>query len=85
MARSVPHCARLLTRFVLQNHGRSVAKTISGKTDRYSKVAVFWSAQGQQLRYAGTGRAKEWKDVIVQGDASALKFVAYYSGAPLYS
>lgn len=63
----------------MQNHARSVAKTISGKPDKFSKVAVFWSAQGQQLRYAGTGRAKEWKDVIIHGDASALKFVAYYS------
>ncbi|KAM0746011.1 FAD/NAD(P)-binding domain-containing protein [Meredithblackwellia eburnea MCA 4105] len=65
---------------VASNHGRSVAKTIAGKSDVYSKVAVFWSAQGQQLRYAGTGRAKEWKDVHIVGDASALKFVAYYYG-----
>ncbi|KAK4704858.1 apoptosis-inducing factor 3, partial [Phenoliferia sp. Uapishka_3] len=64
---------------VASNHARSVAKTISGKEDRFSKVAVFWSAQGQQLRYAGTGRAKEWKDVLVQGDPDALKFIAYYS------
>lgn len=61
-----------------QNHARSVARTISGAPNVFDKVPVFWSAQGQQLRYAGSAGAKYWDDVIIQGDPSALKFVAFY-------
>lgn len=44
----------------------------------YSRPAIFWSAQGQQLRYVGTGAASSWSAVHVDGDADRLKFVAYY-------
>lgn len=64
-----------------QNHARTAAKTIAGKkTKPFNKVAIFWSANGQQLRYAGTGKAKYWKDIIVQGEPDELKFIAYYLG-----
>lgn len=66
---------------VASNHARAVAKTIAGKGDsHFDKVAVFWSAQGQQLRYAAgsSSGAKEWDDVIVQGTPDSLKFVAFY-------
>ena len=33
-------------------------------------------AEGQQLRYCGVGAG--FDDVIIDGDADALKFVAYY-------
>lgn len=65
----------------LQNHARAVARTITLKGAAYEKVAVFWSAQGQQLRYAGTSRSKQWEDVVIQGQPDELKFVAYYTGA----
>ncbi|KDE09563.1 hypothetical protein MVLG_00458 [Microbotryum lychnidis-dioicae p1A1 Lamole] len=65
---------------VASNHARNVAATIAGKSPTpYEKISVFWSAQGQQLRYAGTSRAKTWEDVIVQGSPEDLKFVAYYT------
>lgn len=41
---------------VAANHARTAAKTIAGKDVTFDKVAIFWSAQGQQLRYASTSR-----------------------------
>lgn len=63
---------------VAQNHGRAAAAHIAGlpSTGPFDKTPVFWSAQGQQLRYVG--HAAEYDDVYIQGDADALKFVAYY-------
>lgn len=69
-----------LTTFLAQNHARTAAKTIAGKRDIYKKQALFWSAQGQQLRYVGTARSKKWEDVILQGEPDDLKFIAYYHG-----
>ncbi|GAA93726.1 uncharacterized protein L969DRAFT_43950 [Mixia osmundae IAM 14324] len=60
------------------NHGRAVAETLSGNKQAYSKQAIFWSAQGTQLRYVGTSEASQWQDVLVKGDPGELKFVAYY-------
>jgi hypothetical protein len=40
---------------------------------------VFWSAQGQQLRYAGTEEASSFEDIIVQGEPDELKFLALYT------
>jgi len=62
---------------VASNHGRAVGKTIAGKGEPFGKVPIFWSAQGQQLRYAGNGVGYE--DVIIKGDPGELKFVAYYT------
>ncbi|KAI0316418.1 flavoprotein [Amylostereum chailletii] len=68
---------------VAANHGRAVGKTIAGlsagrKEDMqpFVKVPVFWSAQGQQLRYCGVGAG--YDDIIIQGDPNEMKFVAYY-------
>lgn len=76
--------ARLQTDFFpfsdLQNHGRSIAQHIAtGKRVPFSKVPVFWSAQGQQLRYAGTEEASSFEDIIVQGEPDELKFLALYT------
>ncbi|KIJ52598.1 hypothetical protein M422DRAFT_26172 [Sphaerobolus stellatus SS14] len=62
---------------VASNHGRAVGRTIVGKGEPFGKVPIFWSAQGQQLRYAGNGVGYE--DVIIKGDPAELKFVAYYT------
>ncbi|KAI0806103.1 hypothetical protein BC629DRAFT_1282845 [Irpex lacteus] len=62
---------------VAGNQGRAVGKTIAeGKGQPFVKVPVFWSAQGQQLRYCGVGAGFE--DVIIDGNLDELKFVAYY-------
>ena len=56
---------------VAQNHGRAVASGIAGKPLVFDKTPVFWSAQGQQLRYVGNGTG--FDDVLVKGDPSELK------------
>ncbi|QRW08078.1 apoptosis-inducing factor 1 [Ceratobasidium sp. AG-Ba] len=61
---------------VANNHGRSVGKTIAGSPQPFNKVPVFWSAQGQQLRYCGTG--KDYDETIIKGNPDEMKFVAYY-------
>ena len=68
---------------VAGNHGRAVGKSIAeaasgkgGEGQPFVKVPVFWSAQGQQLRYCGVGAG--FDDVIVDGDLDAMKFVVYY-------
>ncbi|KAI0073872.1 hypothetical protein K474DRAFT_1666080 [Panus rudis PR-1116 ss-1] len=62
---------------VAGNHGRAVGKSIAeGKGQPFVKVPVFWSAQGQQLRYCGVGAG--FDDVIVDGNLDELKFVVYY-------
>ncbi|KJA26356.1 hypothetical protein HYPSUDRAFT_36661 [Hypholoma sublateritium FD-334 SS-4] len=61
---------------VAGNHGRAVGMTISGKDQPFVKVPIFWSAQGQQLRYCGIGH--KYDDVIIKGNVDELKFIAYY-------
>jgi len=62
---------------VASNHGRAVGRTIVGKGEPFGKIPIFWSAQGQQLRYAGNGQGYE--DVIINGSPEEMKFVAYYT------
>ncbi|TBU39755.1 hypothetical protein BD309DRAFT_901165 [Dichomitus squalens] len=63
---------------VAGNHGRAAGKTIAeGKGQPFVKVPVFWSAQGQQLRYCGVGAG--FDDVVIDGNPDELKFVAYYT------
>ncbi|KAJ7284662.1 hypothetical protein C8J57DRAFT_1670192 [Mycena rebaudengoi] len=61
---------------VAGNQGRAVGKTIAGSPQPYVKVPIFWSAQGQNIRYCGIGSAYE--DVFIKGNVDELKFIAYY-------
>ncbi|KIJ14286.1 hypothetical protein PAXINDRAFT_12937 [Paxillus involutus ATCC 200175] len=61
---------------VAGNHGRAVGKTIAGQPQPFFKIPIFWSAQGQQLRYCGLGVG--YDDVILNGDPGEMKFIAYY-------
>jgi len=63
---------------VAGNQGRAVGKSIAegGTGQAFVKIPVFWSAQGQQLRYCGVG--SEFEDVIIDGSVNEMKFVAYY-------
>lgn len=62
---------------VAGNQGRAAGKTIAGKQPQpFVKIPVFWSAQGQQLRYCGVGAG--FDDIIIDGNPDELKFVAYY-------
>jgi len=64
---------------VANNHGRAVGQII-GNPDSlsvtFAKVPIFWSAQGQQLRYCGIGEG--YDDIIIQGSPDEMKFVSYY-------
>ncbi|EKM78680.1 hypothetical protein AGABI1DRAFT_85596 [Agaricus bisporus var. burnettii JB137-S8] len=61
---------------VAGNHGRAAGKHICGKTVPFGTVPIFWSAQGGQLRYCGS--SSKIDDVIVQGDPSQNKFIAFH-------
>ncbi|KAF5327184.1 hypothetical protein D9619_004398 [Psilocybe cf. subviscida] len=61
---------------VAGNQGRAVGLTISGKAQPFAKIPIFWSAQGQQLRYCGIG--SKYEEVIIKGDPMEMKFIAYY-------
>ncbi|KAE9408369.1 hypothetical protein BT96DRAFT_962732 [Gymnopus androsaceus JB14] len=61
---------------VAGNHGRAVGKTIAGDLQPFVKTPVFWSAQGQQLRYCGYGVGHD--DIVIKGDPGEMKFIAYY-------
>ncbi|EPQ52733.1 hypothetical protein GLOTRDRAFT_64447 [Gloeophyllum trabeum ATCC 11539] len=61
---------------VAGNQGRAAGKSIAGDAQPFVKIPVFWSAQGQQLRYVGVGA--QFEDVIVEGDPGEMKFIAYY-------
>ncbi|TFK91389.1 hypothetical protein K466DRAFT_482810 [Polyporus arcularius HHB13444] len=63
---------------VAGNQGRAVGKTIAeGKGQPFVKIPVFWSAQGQQLRYCGVGAG--FDGIIIDGNPEELKFAAYYA------
>ncbi|KAL4062236.1 hypothetical protein V8B97DRAFT_1947463 [Scleroderma yunnanense] len=61
---------------VAGNQGRAVGMTISGKSQPFVKIPIFWSAQGQQLRYCGISAG--YDEVIIKGDPGEMKFIAYY-------
>jgi NADPH-dependent 2,4-dienoyl-CoA reductase/sulfur reductase-like enzyme len=61
---------------VAGNQGRAVGLTISGKAQPFEKIPIFWSAQGQQLRYCGIG--SKYEEIIIKGDPMEMKFIAYY-------
>jgi len=68
---------------VAGNHARAAAKNIAHEQKSeplmaFTKPAIFWSAQGEQLRYVGTGKSSQWQDVIIDGNVDELNFVAYY-------
>jgi apoptosis-inducing factor 3 len=46
----------------------------------YTSTVFFWSAQGSQLRFAGTTAIDGFDDVIIQGstDPKDPKFSAFY-------
>jgi NADPH-dependent 2,4-dienoyl-CoA reductase/sulfur reductase-like enzyme len=63
---------------VAQQSGRVAAKHIvdSSATAEHF-IPVFWSALGAQLRYCGNSSIG-WDDLVLQGNPSTAKFVAYY-------
>ncbi len=62
---------------VAQQHGRLAALNMLGQQRRYDAVPVFWTIQYMK-RLDYVGHADKWDRVVVHGDPSALKFLAYY-------
>ncbi|GJD44440.1 3-phenylpropionate/cinnamic acid dioxygenase ferredoxin--NAD(+) reductase component [Methylobacterium cerastii] len=60
-----------------QQHGTHVAHAILGRGGAFAGAPFFWSNQGdKRLDYGGY--AKAFDRVVLQGDAAALDFIAYY-------
>ncbi|KAG2182084.1 hypothetical protein INT43_007011 [Umbelopsis isabellina] len=61
-----------------ENTGRTVALNIAKGPKEFTHVPYFWTAQhGKSIRYAGF--AKDFDDVIIEGDLKELSFAAYYA------
>ncbi len=60
-----------------QQQGRTAAHNMSGKQTPYASVPFFWTVQfGMELRYVG--HAKEWDEIVVDGDVEKQDFLAFY-------
>jgi NADPH-dependent 2,4-dienoyl-CoA reductase/sulfur reductase-like enzyme len=60
-----------------QSHGKFAALNMLGKPPTFKSVPFFWAMMlGKGIRFAGN--ADGFKDVIIDGDLTELKFVAYY-------
>jgi len=60
-----------------QQHGTHAARAILGAQGDFSGAPFFWSNQGdKRLDYGGY--APDFERIILQGDPSALDFIAYY-------
>ncbi len=60
-----------------QQHGQVAARSMLGKDARYEGVPFFWTFHfGKRLGYLG--HAAEWDEIVLDGDAAALSFVAFF-------
>ncbi len=60
-----------------EQQGRIAGRNMAGKIVPYTSVPFFWTNQvGLYFRYVGF--AKEWDELIVDGDISSQDFIAYY-------
>jgi len=61
-----------------QKQGKVAARNMVGRVTPLTSVPFFWTVQfGKSIRYAG--HAVTYDNVLVQGSADDMKFVAYYS------
>jgi apoptosis-inducing factor 3 len=57
--------------------GRVAGANMAGKKIKYEGVPFFWTAQaGMTLRYVGF--AKDWNEIIVDGNIPDKKFISYF-------
>lgn len=60
-----------------EQQGRDAAHNMAGKQQPNKNVPFFWSKQPDfNIRYVG--HAKDWDEVILDGDVASKKFLAYY-------
>ena len=61
-----------------EQQGRTAAHNMAGKPTEFDAVPFFWTTQfDATLNYVG--HAKDWEEVIVDGDTAARDFLAYYA------
>jgi apoptosis-inducing factor 3 len=60
-----------------QQQGRVAGHNMAGKKMAYASVPFFWTNQ-VDLYFRYVGHAKEWDDIIIQGDVVSQDFIAYY-------
>src|SRR5215207_9596467 len=57
--------------------GRTAAHNMAGKSEAFTAVPFFWTTQfDATLRYVG--HAKDWDEIILQGDLKQQDFLAFY-------
>lgn len=60
-----------------EQHGRVAGLNMAGHVVAYNGVPFFWTLHGHfSLQYVG--HAPGWDDIIIRGEPSERKFVAYY-------
>ncbi|MGO9567701.1 MAG: FAD-dependent oxidoreductase [Desulfomonilaceae bacterium] len=60
-----------------QQHGRVAGHNMAGKKVAYTSVPFFWTNQ-VDLYFRYVGYAKEWDEIIINGDLDSQDFIAYY-------
>ena len=60
-----------------QQHGRTAARNMLGRKEKFTAAPFFWTQQyGKSLRYAG--HAEKWDDIIYHGNLHEQDFLAFY-------
>jgi apoptosis-inducing factor 3 len=62
---------------VALQHGRVAAANMAGRAQPYEGVPYFWTEQ-QGSAFDYLGYAKNWDDIILQGDTTKPEFLAFY-------
>lgn len=62
---------------VAEQQGRTAAHNMAGKPSEFDAVPFFWTTQfDATLNYIG--HAKDWDEIVVDGDVAKKDFIAYY-------
>jgi len=57
--------------------GRIAARNMTGKKEKNRTIPFFWTSQvGLSINYVGF--AKDWEEIVLKGDISSQKFIAFY-------
>jgi NADPH-dependent 2,4-dienoyl-CoA reductase/sulfur reductase-like enzyme len=60
-----------------QQQGRLAALNMLGEDREYDAVPFFWTDQFEHT-FQYVGHAADWEDILIRGDLSVLRFVAYF-------
>ena len=62
---------------VAEQQGRAAARNMLGLAEAYARVPFFWTTQ-QDVVIDYVGHAKDWDEVVVDGDLDGFEFLAFY-------